>query len=109
MQSAVPGTPAANAGLTEDDTIISVGGQSITSSSSLVAVKDRYHPGDKVQVVWLDPDERPPQRDDHARDGHAGLTPSRRAPAGAPRRGSPAQAPTPATLISGSPASVRRI
>ena len=55
MQSAVPGTPAANAGLTEDDTIISVGGQSVTSSSSLVAVKDRYHPGDKVQVVWLDP------------------------------------------------------
>ena len=55
VQGAVPGTPAANAGLTENDTIISLGGQSVTSSSSLVAVKDRYHPGDKVQVVWLDP------------------------------------------------------
>lgn len=54
VQTAVPGTPAANAGLGENDTIISLGGQAITSSSSLVAVKDRYHPGDKVQVVWLD-------------------------------------------------------
>ena len=55
VQTAVPGTPAANAGLAQNDTIISLGGQAITSSSSLVAVKDRYHPGDKVQVVWLDP------------------------------------------------------
>jgi len=54
VQTAVPGTPAASVGLTEGDTIISLGGQAITSSSSLVAVKDRYHPGDKVQVVWLD-------------------------------------------------------
>jgi S1-C subfamily serine protease len=55
VESAVPGTPAANAGLTEDDTIIALGGKPVTSSSSLVAVKDRYHPGDQVQVVWLDP------------------------------------------------------
>ena len=55
VQQAVPNTPAANAGLTTNDTIISLGGQAVTSSSSLVAVKDRYHPGDKVQVVWLDP------------------------------------------------------
>jgi S1-C subfamily serine protease len=56
VQTAVAGTPAANAGLTQNDTIIALGGQAITSSSSLVAVKDRYHPGDKVQVVWLDPE-----------------------------------------------------
>lgn len=55
VQQSVPGTPAANAGLTNNDTIISLGGQAVTSSSSLVAVKDRYHPGDRVQVVWLDP------------------------------------------------------
>ena len=55
VEKAVPGSPAANAGLTEDDTITALGGQAVTSSSSLVAVKDRYHPGDKVQVVWLDP------------------------------------------------------
>jgi S1-C subfamily serine protease len=54
VQQAVPNTPAANAGLTENDTIVSLGGHAVTSSSSLVAVKDLYHPGDRVRVVWLD-------------------------------------------------------
>ncbi|MGA3218348.1 MAG: trypsin-like peptidase domain-containing protein [Acidimicrobiales bacterium] len=50
----VSGSPAAEAGLASGDTITSVGGHAVTSSSSLRAVMDRFHPGQKVSVSWLD-------------------------------------------------------
>lgn len=54
IEGTVPGTAAAAAGLTAGDTIISVGGQAITSSSDLQSVIEGYHPGDKVTVGWED-------------------------------------------------------
>jgi S1-C subfamily serine protease len=48
------GSPAAGAGLASGDTITSVGGYTVTSSSSLRAVMDRFHPGQEVTVSWLD-------------------------------------------------------
>lgn len=48
----VPGTTAARAGLSDGDTIISVGGHQISSDSDLQKVIEQYHPGDKVSVEW---------------------------------------------------------
>jgi S1-C subfamily serine protease len=48
----VPGTPAARAGLSAGDTIISVSGHQITSDSDLQTVIEEYKPGDKVSVEW---------------------------------------------------------
>jgi S1-C subfamily serine protease len=50
----VSGTAAANAGLGAGDTILSVAGHSVTSGSDVQSVIARYHPGDKVTVVWQD-------------------------------------------------------
>jgi S1-C subfamily serine protease len=54
LAKAVPGEPAAQAGLAKGDTITALGGQSVTSSSALTDLILRYHPGDKVQVQWVD-------------------------------------------------------
>ena len=48
----VPGTPAARAGLTAGDTIVSVDGQSVASPNALTALMDGYKPGDKVTIGW---------------------------------------------------------
>jgi S1-C subfamily serine protease len=55
LSSAVPGGPAAKAGLTTGDTITSLAGQGISSSSTLTDLILKYHPGDRVQVGWTDP------------------------------------------------------
>jgi S1-C subfamily serine protease len=55
LASAVPGGPAAKAGLTTGDTITSLAGQGISSPSSLTDLILKYHPGDRVQVGWTDP------------------------------------------------------
>ena len=48
------GSPAANAGLTEGDTITSVGGQSVSSASDIAQILVKYHPGDKISINWVD-------------------------------------------------------
>jgi S1-C subfamily serine protease len=50
----VPGTAAADAGWTVGDTIISIDGHDVTSSSGLQSAIQLYHPGDKVTVAWQD-------------------------------------------------------
>jgi S1-C subfamily serine protease len=50
----VSGSPAAEAALAEGDTITSVGGQTVSSSSSLQHIMDKFHPGQKVIVSWVD-------------------------------------------------------
>ena len=50
----VPGTAAAAAGLTEGDTIVSVGGHAVTSGGDLQSAIEGHHPGDKVTVMWQD-------------------------------------------------------
>ncbi|HXW87910.1 MAG TPA: trypsin-like peptidase domain-containing protein [Streptosporangiaceae bacterium] len=52
IEGTVPGTAAAAAGLTAGDTITSVGGHAITSSSDLQSVIEGYQPGAKVTVGW---------------------------------------------------------
>ncbi|MGH9056435.1 MAG: S1C family serine protease [Acidimicrobiales bacterium] len=47
--------PASQAGLAGGDVITSIGGRSVTSSSSLTHLMVLYHPGDKVSVGWVDP------------------------------------------------------
>src|SRR5262249_36999027 len=46
--------PAAEAGLAEGDVITSLGGTTIDSASTLSQTMVRYHPGDKVQLGWVD-------------------------------------------------------
>jgi len=51
---AVPGEPAADAGLAAGDTITQVGGVSVDGPTTLIALIDRYHPGQSVAVAWVD-------------------------------------------------------
>jgi S1-C subfamily serine protease len=50
----VSGSPAAGAGLAAGDTITSVGGHAVSSSSRLQDVMEQFHPGQKVTVSWVD-------------------------------------------------------
>jgi S1-C subfamily serine protease len=54
IEGTLQGTAAAEAGLTAGDTIISIDGHDITSSTELQATIQLYHPGDKVTVGWQD-------------------------------------------------------
>jgi S1-C subfamily serine protease len=54
IAGALSGSPAADAGLAEGDTITSVGGQSVSSATGIQQVLVKYHPGDKVSVEWTD-------------------------------------------------------
>jgi S1-C subfamily serine protease len=54
IAGAVSGSPAASAGLTQGDTITSVGGQSVSSATDIQNVLVKYHPGDKISVSWVD-------------------------------------------------------
>jgi S1-C subfamily serine protease len=48
------GSAAANAGLTAGDTITSVDGQAISSTSDIEQALVKHHPGDKISVNWVD-------------------------------------------------------
>jgi len=52
--SVVSGAAAQQAGLTEGDVITSLGGQSVDSASALSALLVSHHPGDRVQLGWVD-------------------------------------------------------
>jgi S1-C subfamily serine protease len=54
IEGTVAGTAAADAGLTAGDTITSIDGHDVTSSSDLEATVQLYHPGNKVTVGWQD-------------------------------------------------------
>src|SRR5215470_3384004 len=54
ISGALSGSPAARAGLTEGDTITSVGGQSVSSADDIQQILVKYHPGDKISVNWVD-------------------------------------------------------
>lgn len=51
----IPDTAAAKAGLAAGDTITSLGGTTVTSSSQLSAAIAAHKPGDRVKVTWIDP------------------------------------------------------
>ena len=48
------GSPAAKAGLSAGDTIVSVDGKTVDSASSLRTILGTYKPGDEVRIGWLD-------------------------------------------------------
>jgi S1-C subfamily serine protease len=50
----VPGAPAASAGITQGDVIISVNGQRISSPEALQSALGQHHPGDSVTIGWQD-------------------------------------------------------
>jgi S1-C subfamily serine protease len=51
---AVPGDPAAGAGITPNDTITALNGHAVKSPSGLTALMTRHHPGDRVRLTWRD-------------------------------------------------------
>ena len=48
------GSPAADAGLADGDVITSVAGNTVRNASDLTALMFTYHPGDKVDISWVD-------------------------------------------------------
>jgi S1-C subfamily serine protease len=54
VSGVVSGGPAASAGLASQDTMTSLDGQSVDSPSSVSALLVPHHPGDKVQISWVD-------------------------------------------------------
>ncbi len=54
IAGALSGSAAASAGLTEGDTIASVGGQTVSSATDIQQILVKYHPGDKISVSWVD-------------------------------------------------------
>lgn len=49
------GSPAQSAGIGQGDVIVSFSGQSVTSATALLNLMAQHHPGDVVQIVWVDP------------------------------------------------------
>lgn len=54
LSQVVAGGPADKAGLTGGDTITSLANTSVASSNSLTQIIERFHPGDSVEVGWVD-------------------------------------------------------
>jgi S1-C subfamily serine protease len=48
------GSPVQQAGLTAGDEIVSLGGRTVDSASTLSNLMQGYHPGDRVQLGWVD-------------------------------------------------------
>jgi S1-C subfamily serine protease len=54
LQNVEQGSPAANAGLVQGETITSLGGTSVSSFEDIQRVLVKYHPGDSIQITYLD-------------------------------------------------------
>jgi S1-C subfamily serine protease len=52
ISGALSGSPAAQAGLAQGDTIESVAGHTVSSPDDISSVIQQYHPGDKISVTW---------------------------------------------------------
>jgi S1-C subfamily serine protease len=52
VEQALPGTPAARAGITAGDVIVAAGGHQVSSPSGLQAALERFHPGNRVSITW---------------------------------------------------------
>jgi S1-C subfamily serine protease len=58
LQGVVQGDPAAEAGLAAGDTITSLGGQTVSSYSDIAKILVKYHPGDSIQIGWVDSNDQ---------------------------------------------------
>ncbi len=54
IASAQPGTPAANAGIAEGDTVTALDGKSVSTGTDVQDILIGHHPGDKVSITWVD-------------------------------------------------------
>ncbi len=54
IQGVEPGSPAESAGLSAGDVIVSFGGKTVDSASSLSSAISPHHVGDRVDVGWVD-------------------------------------------------------
>jgi S1-C subfamily serine protease len=54
IANVVSGSPAANAGLTEGDTITAIAGQSVSSAEDVAHALVKYHPGNSISISWVD-------------------------------------------------------
>ena len=54
VTTVVSGSPAAGAGISGGDLIVSVDGQPVDSPNTLTSLLDAHHPGDRVTVGWTD-------------------------------------------------------
>jgi S1-C subfamily serine protease len=52
VEQALPGDPAARAGITSGDVIVAAGGHQVSSPSGLQAALERFHPGNSVSITW---------------------------------------------------------
>ena len=77
----VSGSPAANAGLAEGDTITAIGGQSVNSAEDISHALVKYHPGDSVSVTWVDQSGQ-----SHTIDRDPGERPGRLGPGSTPHQ-----------------------
>jgi len=50
----ISGSPAANAGLGQGDTILDINGTPVTSPDQMGGLISQFHPGSKVTLVWSD-------------------------------------------------------
>jgi len=48
------GSPAANLGLSQGDTITAIAGQSVSSAADIAHALVKYHPGDSISITWVD-------------------------------------------------------
>jgi S1-C subfamily serine protease len=54
----VPGSPASTSGLSTGDTITSLNGHAVGSSTDLRSVLDGLRPGQRVNLTWTSPGGR---------------------------------------------------
>jgi S1-C subfamily serine protease len=54
ISGALSGSPAANAGLGQGDTITALGGQTVSTPQDVAHVLVKYHPGDSISMTWTD-------------------------------------------------------
>jgi S1-C subfamily serine protease len=54
LSGVVPNTPAQAAGMANGDTILAIDGKTVTAQSDLTQAISSHHPGDRIQVAWVD-------------------------------------------------------
>ena len=54
IAGSLPGSPAANAGLTEGDAVTAIGGQPVSTAEDIAKALVPHHPGNSISISWLD-------------------------------------------------------
>jgi S1-C subfamily serine protease len=54
IAGSLPGSPAANAGLTEGDAVTAIGGRPVSTAEDIAKALVPHHPGNSISISWLD-------------------------------------------------------